>query len=82
MSDVITNRLGFEEHIKGMSDRQLLEFTARTSYAQSITIGEICEQVKNKADKKFVNIVAGTVATMILAIIGYVLNHIGFPGAK
>ncbi len=77
--EAMNKRMDFEEHIKGMSDRQLQEFVARTVYSQGDAIGKLCEEIKTKASKPLVMVVLGTLVAIVTAMVVYVMKHIGFP---
>ena len=77
--EAMNERLDFEEHIKGMSDRQLQEFTARTIYTQGTAISELCIEIKTKASKKTVTGVLTVLGAVVIGMVIYVMKHIGFP---
>ena len=79
MTNEINSRLDFEEHIGGMSDRQLLEFTARTVFTQGKAINILCAEIKTKASKTLVVGVLSALGAVVMAMVIYVMKHIGFP---
>ena len=71
------NRLEIEESFRGMSDRQLIEFTARQVY-------EVCRVASNHTDRiqalekqntKFFGIIGG-VGTIIGAVVVSIINYL------
>ncbi len=61
------------------TDRELLLLVAQKVNDLSAFSSEFLEKLEDKADKKVLNICLGSLGTILMGIIIYVLKHIGFP---
>jgi len=76
MANEVLNELEFEQRMKSLKDRELLEFVARQSYETSMTCADFNQRIGdietgNRKSSSISGGITGTITAVIIGIIGY-----------